>query len=152
MFYVADGDSTLLSYETAIDLKILNEVNSVEEVIYKNLRDISQGIGTCKGGVVKQHIDECVKPTTQLHRRIPSHIRTKVKNIRGVTNPADYMSRHPTDVQLQSHEEIDAGEYVNFLAFESISKTVILHAIVDAKSTDTALQACHYCCTNWPLA
>ena len=28
-----------------------------------------------------------------------------VKHIPGVTNPADYMSRHPTDVQLQSHEE-----------------------------------------------
>ena len=32
MFYVADGDSTLLSYETALDLKILSEVNSVKEI------------------------------------------------------------------------------------------------------------------------
>ena len=50
------------------------------------------------------------------------------------------MSRHPTDVQLQSHEEIDAEEYVNFLAYESIPKTVALHGIFDAKSTDNALQ------------
>ena len=63
-----------------------------------------------------------------------------VKHIPGVTNLADYMSRHPTDMQLQSHEEIDAEEYVNFLAYESIPKTVTLHEIVDATSTDTALQ------------
>ena len=50
------------------------------------------------------------------------------------------MSRHPTDVQLQSHEEIDAEEYVNFLAYESIPKTVTLHEIVAATSNDTALQ------------
>ena len=59
MFYVADGDGTLLSYETAIDLKILNEVNSVEEIhdiIDNNLRDIYHGIGTYKGGEVKLHM------------------------------------------------------------------------------------------------
>ncbi len=53
MFYVADGDSTLLSYETALDLKILSVVKSVKEIhdiIYKNLKDISHGIGTYKGG------------------------------------------------------------------------------------------------------
>ena len=52
MFYVADGDSTLLSYETVIDLKILTEVNGVKEIhdiIDKNLKDISHGIGTYKG-------------------------------------------------------------------------------------------------------
>ena len=32
MFYVADGDSTLLSYEIALDLKILGEVSSVKEM------------------------------------------------------------------------------------------------------------------------
>ena len=63
-----------------------------------------------------------------------------VKHIQGVTNPADYMSRHPTDVQLQSHEEIDAEEYVNFLAYESIPKTDTLHDIFHATSTDTAPQ------------
>ena len=66
MFYVADGDSTLLPYETALDLKILSEVNSVKEIrdiIDNNLKDISHGIGTYKGGVLKLHIDESVKPT-----------------------------------------------------------------------------------------
>ena len=82
MFYVADGDSTLLSYETALDLKILSEVNSVKEIhdiIDKNLKDISHGIGTYKGGVVKLHIDESIKPTAQPHRRIPFHTRKKVE-------------------------------------------------------------------------
>ena len=53
MVYVADGDSTLLSHETGLDLKILSEVNSVKEIndiIYNNLKDISHGIGTYKGG------------------------------------------------------------------------------------------------------
>ena len=50
------------------------------------------------------------------------------------------MSRHPTDVQLQSHEEIDAEEYVHFLAYESIPKTVTLHEIAAATFNDTALQ------------
>ena len=43
MFYVDDGDSTLLSSETTIHLKILNEVNSVKEmhdIIVNNLKDI----------------------------------------------------------------------------------------------------------------
>ena len=82
MFYVADGDSTLLSYETALDLNILSEVNSVREIrdiIDKNLKDISHGIGTYKGGVVKLHIDESVKPTAQPHRRITFHMRKKVE-------------------------------------------------------------------------
>ena len=51
MFYVADGDSTLLSHETAIDLKILNEVNSVEEIRdirNNNQKDTSHGTGTYK--------------------------------------------------------------------------------------------------------
>ena len=82
MFYVADGDSTLLSHETALDLKILSEVNSVKEIHdirYKNLKDTYHGTGTCKGGGVKLHIDESVKPTAQLHIRIPFHKRNKVK-------------------------------------------------------------------------
>ena len=41
---------------------------------------------------------------------------------------------------LQSHEEIDADECVNFLAYESIPKTVTLHDIVAAASTEIALQ------------
>ena len=63
-----------------------------------------------------------------------------IKHIPRLTNPADCMSLHPTDVQLQSHEETDAEEYVNFLAYDSISKTVTLHDIVAAKTNDTALQ------------
>ena len=69
----------------------------------------------------------------------PATVPLTVKHIPGVPNPADYMSRHPTDVQLQSHEEINA-EYVNFLAYESIPKSVTLHHIVAASFTETALQ------------
>ncbi len=85
MFYVADGDSTLLSYETALDLKILSEVNSVKEVHDirdMNLKDTCHGTGTYKGGGVKLHIDE---PTEQLHPRIPFHKRKKLK-IKRVTS------------------------------------------------------------------
>ena len=84
MFYVADGDSTLLSHETAIYLKILNKVNSVKEIRdirNNNLKETSHGTGTYKGRVVKLHIDKSVKPTAQLHSGIPFHMRTKVKNI-----------------------------------------------------------------------
>ena len=78
----------LLSYETALDLKILSEVNSVKEVHDirdMNLKDTCHGTGTYKGGEVKLHIDESVKPTEQLHTRIPFHKRKKVK-IKRVTS------------------------------------------------------------------
>ena len=105
MFYVADGDSALLSYETAIYPKILNEVNSVEDIhaiIDKNVRDISHGIGTYKGAVVKLHIDESVLHAGQPHTdAFRSACGQKLKTY--YTNPADYMSRHPTVVQLLSH-------------------------------------------------
>ena len=57
MFYVAGGVSMLPSYETGIYLKILNKVNSIEEIhdILDNrqyLKDISH---------------ESVKPTAQPH-------------------------------------------------------------------------------------
>ena len=81
-FYVSNGDNTLLSYETAVDLKILNKVPAIDDIhtqIDTNLKGISDGIGTYKGGVVKLHIDESVKPTAQLHRRIPFHMRKKVE-------------------------------------------------------------------------
>ena len=63
-------------------LETVHEVNSVEEIhdiIDKNLRDISHGIGTYKGGVVKLHIEESVKPTAQPHRRIPFQMQKKVE-------------------------------------------------------------------------
>ena len=49
--------------------------------------------------------------------------RFVVKHIPAITNPPDYLSRHPTVVELQSHEEINAGEYMNILAYDSIPKT-----------------------------
>ena len=81
-FYVANGDNTLLSYETAVDLTILNKVHAIDDIhtqIDTNLKGISDVIGTYKGGVIKLHIDESVKPTAQPHRRIPFHMRKKVE-------------------------------------------------------------------------
>ena len=49
---------------------------------------------------------------------MPVTVLLAVEQIPGVTNPVDYMSRHPTDGQLQSHEELyilQIEEYVIFL-------------------------------------
>ena len=59
-------------------VEIIRTLNSVL-LLDKNMKDISHGIGTYKGGVVKLRIDESVKPTAQPHRRIPFHMRKKVE-------------------------------------------------------------------------
>ena len=55
------------------------------------------------------------RPSARIEHCMPLRLQSysfTVKHTPGITNPADHMSRHPTDVQLQCHEEIDADEYM----------------------------------------
>ena len=63
-----------------------------------------------------------------------------VVHIARKTNPADYMLRHPTKMQVHSREESAAEAYINFVTHETTPKTVTLGEISAATLTDTALQ------------
>ena len=64
-------------------LKLIQVTNAVEETeipeILKEFTELTSGIGEYKGAPVKIHIDECVKPVAQPHRRIPFHVRKQVE-------------------------------------------------------------------------
>ena len=56
----------------------------------------------------------------------------------GATNPADYLSRHP--IQTSRRQENMTEEYVNFIAFNSIPKTMTMEEIVTATDSDKVLR------------
>ena len=56
----------------------------------------------------------------------------------GATNPADYLSRHPT--QSSRKQEHLTEEYVNFKTSTSIPKTMTMDEIITATNSDRALQ------------
>lgn len=90
-FYVIKGNAgSLLSYQTATELGLLQIVNSlstsdrsVNETSIAQLLDdynsLFQGIGKLKDFQVKLHIDETLQPSVQPHRRIPFHLRKRVE-------------------------------------------------------------------------
>lgn len=47
--------------------------------ICEEFADLFQGIGKIKDVKVKIHVDRSIEPTVQPHRRIPFHLRKKVK-------------------------------------------------------------------------
>ena len=86
MFHVLKGNhGSLLSYTTAHDLGILDiQVNQVKDVtthdrLCTQYPSLFTGIGQLKGVQVKLHIDPTVPPVVQKARRIPFHLRKKVK-------------------------------------------------------------------------
>lgn len=81
MFYVVKGGhGALLGYPTASDLglvKIIKQIStqSPERKYHEVFKD---EIGKYKGGQVRLHIDNNVKPVAQRSRRTPFHLRPKV--------------------------------------------------------------------------
>ncbi len=88
-FYVAKGKScgNLLSLSTAQDLglvslnidKLTSKDAAVENILQKNSKVFS-GLGKLKGEKIKLDIDKTQTPKAQPQRRVPYHIREKVKN------------------------------------------------------------------------
>ena len=88
-FYVAKGANcgNLLSLSTAQDLglvslhidKLTSNDTALENILQKNSKAFS-GLGKLKGEKIKLDIDKTQTPKAQPQRRIPYHIREKVKN------------------------------------------------------------------------
>ena len=88
-FYVAKGKNcgNLLSLSTAQDLglvslnidKLTSKDAALENILQKNSKVFS-GLGKLKGGKIKLDIDKTQTPKAQPQRRVPYHIREKVKN------------------------------------------------------------------------
>ena len=70
-----------------------------------------------------------------------------VVHIAGKTNPAAYMSRHPTKMQVHSREETAAETYINFVTHETTSITLneISTATLTATVLQLAISAAHTC-------
>ena len=56
----------------------------------------------------------------------------------GVTNPADYLSRHT--VQASYKQQCMTEEYVNFIASNSVPKTMTIEEIIQATDSDRVLK------------
>ena len=64
-----------------------------------------------------------------------------IKYRRGETNPADYLSRHPTKSAAQTtHQQKAAEEYINYLATTSTPKALKTQDIEAATRADATLQ------------
>ena len=80
-FYVVKGaHGSLLGYQTAQDLKLVNIVNTISEHWDTKFPKVFKGIGKLKGSQVKLHIDETVRPVAITNRRTPFHLRGKVED------------------------------------------------------------------------
>lgn len=85
-FYVIRGDSgCLLGYDSAVALDLLTvtinqsfPMSETQKLIEKH-SNLFTGIGKLKNYQAKLHIDDTVQPIAQPHRRIPFHLRQKVK-------------------------------------------------------------------------
>ena len=81
------GDDTLLGYQTATELGLVQIASNVSEdgadpravIILQKFSDRFTGIGKLAGTQIKLHEDKSVLPVTQPHRRIPHHVRQKVE-------------------------------------------------------------------------
>ena len=81
-FHVIAGDcDTLLSFNTAITLKIVHISYAIQENrdVISKFPDLFEGIGKLKGTKCKLHVDDTVKPVAQPHRRIPFHVRKQTE-------------------------------------------------------------------------
>ena len=64
----------------------------------------------------------------------------EMKYTPGKNNPADYLSRHPTQECLSSREEIIAENFVNFLATTSTPKAMSVEEVQSETEKDQTLQ------------
>ncbi|ESO96046.1 hypothetical protein LOTGIDRAFT_87184, partial [Lottia gigantea] len=86
LYVVKNATGNLLSYQTAVDLRLLHiaQINSVVQSseilsILKDFEHIFSGFGKIKDKLVHLHIDKDVVPKQQQHRRIPFHVRKDVE-------------------------------------------------------------------------
>ena len=56
----------------------------------------------------------------------------------GTNNPADYLSRHPTNESKRKQEKM-TKQYINFVTQNSIPKAMSLNEIIQATNADAAL-------------
>ena len=106
---VAGNHGSLLSFETAKDLGLLEVIQEVTTPPDNHLIDellstynVTDGIGKLKDHQVKLHVDTDVKPIAQPHRRIPFHTRKALEKeldslqqqdiIEPVTGPTPWVS------------------------------------------------------------
>ncbi|XP_045163766.2 uncharacterized protein LOC123528082 [Mercenaria mercenaria] len=80
---IKGNSETIISYETAVELGIVPVINSMRNSDYKELcgkyNQLFKGLGKLKDIEVKFYVDESVVPSTQPPRRVPFHVREKVK-------------------------------------------------------------------------
>ncbi|CAB4041445.1 Retrovirus-related Pol poly from transposon [Paramuricea clavata] len=60
----------------------------------------------------------------------------------GASNPADYLSRHPTNESRRKQEKM-TEQYINFITQNSVRKAMTLQEIINATNADAALTALH---------
>ena len=105
-FYVVKGQNSgnLLSLSTAQDLGLITlHINNVstkdaalDNIIAKH-KSVFNGLGKLKGTTVKLDIDKTVTPKALPQRRIPYHIRDKVKSALTELEKQDVIERVPDD-------------------------------------------------------
>jgi len=105
-FYVTKGKNcgNLLSLSTAQDLglvslhidKLTSKDAALENILQKNSKVFS-GLGKLKGEKIKLDIDKTLTPKAQPQRRIPYHIREKVKNAITELEKQDIIEKVPED-------------------------------------------------------
>ena len=120
-FYIVEGSHIcLLGYDTCTELGLLHITNAVSSTLVENhiasqYPELFEGLGKLNATKVKLHIDAEVKLTAQSHRRIPFHMRRKVKEelvrleiIETVHDPTPWVSpivavpkpKSPNEVQI----------------------------------------------------
>ena len=168
MWCIQDAKSTggcLLSSKAAQELglvtfnlnKITEQKSQTQKIKDKNVQDLISkyplafkltGVIKLKDQTVKLNIDEKVILVGQPRRRIPFHIRDKVKDAiekleveyrAGDENHANYMSCHPMNESISTHSKI-SEEYVNFVTKHAVQGAIKLKEIIEATNADKALK------------
>ena len=57
----------------------------------------------------------------------------------GANNPADYLSRHPINLQSRKQEKM-TEEYINFIADNSVPRAMTMDEIIKATNSDITLK------------
>jgi len=57
----------------------------------------------------------------------------------GANNPADYLSRHPINLQSRKQEKM-TEEYINFIADNSVPRAMTMDEIIKATNSDSTLK------------
>jgi hypothetical protein len=89
------------------------------------------------------------KPPARIERwnlRLQEYEFTVV-HTKGISNPSDFLSRHPTQDTSRRQESV-ASRYVNFLSTHAVPKAMLLNEIEVATKEDLTLQKLAECITT----